>query len=174
VAGQDHARTIPFGCDHSAATRLVLRWPPPSTRRAPTSMRLGAFSYRTGPRPTSRNGADRKPGRLRNIGRFDRHERMPPGQHWLIVVGSGAFEDPIPLPPACHARGCSPIYQKLPKAEQQIEDWHTAVETLILVAESNGGPDYDGSHRRHAGAKPSRRARVQSRSQGPSLGKAKA
>jgi hypothetical protein len=25
-------------------------------------------------------------------------------------------------------------------AEQQIEEWQTAVETLILVAESNGGP----------------------------------
>jgi hypothetical protein len=30
--------------------------------------------------------------------------------------------------------------QKLPKAEQQIEEWQTAVEVLILVAESNGGP----------------------------------
>jgi hypothetical protein len=30
--------------------------------------------------------------------------------------------------------------QKLPKAEQQIEEWQTAVEALILVAESNGGP----------------------------------
>jgi hypothetical protein len=30
--------------------------------------------------------------------------------------------------------------QKLPKAEQQIEEWQTAVESLILVAESNGGP----------------------------------
>jgi hypothetical protein len=30
--------------------------------------------------------------------------------------------------------------QKLPKAEQQLEEWQTAVETLILVAESNGGP----------------------------------
>jgi hypothetical protein len=30
--------------------------------------------------------------------------------------------------------------QKLPKAEQQIEEWRTAVEVLILVAESNGGP----------------------------------
>jgi hypothetical protein len=30
--------------------------------------------------------------------------------------------------------------QKLPKAEQQIEEWQTAIEVLILVAESNGGP----------------------------------
>jgi hypothetical protein len=30
--------------------------------------------------------------------------------------------------------------QKLPKAEQQIEEWNTAIEALILVAESNGGP----------------------------------
>jgi hypothetical protein len=67
VAGRDQTRTIPFGCDHSATPRLVLRWPPPSTMRAPTSMRLGAFSYRTGPRPTSRNGADGKPARLKNI-----------------------------------------------------------------------------------------------------------
>ena len=32
------------------------------------------------------------------------------------------------------------ISKKLPKAEQQIEEWQTAVEALILVAESNGGP----------------------------------
>ena len=30
--------------------------------------------------------------------------------------------------------------QKLPKGEQQIEGWQTAIEALILVAESNGGP----------------------------------
>jgi hypothetical protein len=30
--------------------------------------------------------------------------------------------------------------QKLPKAEQQLEEWQTAVEVLILAAESNGGP----------------------------------
>ena len=30
--------------------------------------------------------------------------------------------------------------QKLPKGEQQIEEWQTAIEALILVAESNGGP----------------------------------
>ena len=30
--------------------------------------------------------------------------------------------------------------QKLPKAEQQIEEWQTAIEALILVAESKGGP----------------------------------
>jgi hypothetical protein len=30
--------------------------------------------------------------------------------------------------------------QKLSKADQQIEEWQTAVEILIMVAESNGGP----------------------------------
>jgi hypothetical protein len=32
------------------------------------------------------------------------------------------------------------LSQKLPKAKQQIEEWQTAVEVLILVAESSGGP----------------------------------
>jgi hypothetical protein len=37
-------------------------------------------------------------------------------------------------------KDASRYIQKLPKAEQQIEEWQTAVEVLILVAESNGGP----------------------------------
>jgi hypothetical protein len=37
-------------------------------------------------------------------------------------------------------KGAARYIQKLPKAEQQIEEWQTAVEVLILVAESNGGP----------------------------------
>jgi hypothetical protein len=43
-------------------------------------------------------------------------------------------------PPARHLEDAARYIQKLPKAEQQIEEWRTAVEVLILVAESNGGP----------------------------------
>ncbi len=53
------------------------------------------------------------------------------------------FEDPIPLPRGRELvtlEDAARYIQKLPKAEQQIEEWQTAVETLILVAESNGGP----------------------------------
>jgi hypothetical protein len=53
------------------------------------------------------------------------------------------FEDPIPLPRGRQLitlEDAARYIQKLPKAEQQIEEWHTAVEVLILVAESNGGP----------------------------------
>ena len=53
------------------------------------------------------------------------------------------FEDPIPLPRGRQLvtlEDAARYIQKLPKAEQQLEEWQTAVETLILVAESNGGP----------------------------------
>jgi hypothetical protein len=53
------------------------------------------------------------------------------------------FEDPIPLPRGRQLvtlEDAARYIQKLPKAEQMIEEWQTAVEVLILVAESNGGP----------------------------------
>jgi hypothetical protein len=53
------------------------------------------------------------------------------------------FEDPIPLPRGRQLvtlEDAARYIQKLPKAEQQIEEWQTAIEALILVAESNGGP----------------------------------
>jgi hypothetical protein len=53
------------------------------------------------------------------------------------------FEDPIPLPRGRQLvtlEDAARYIQKLPKGEQQIEEWQTTVETLILVAESNGGP----------------------------------
>jgi hypothetical protein len=56
---------------------------------------------------------------------------------------AAAFDDPIPLPKGRQLvtlKDAARYIQKLPKAEQQIEEWQTAVEALILVAESNGGP----------------------------------
>jgi hypothetical protein len=56
---------------------------------------------------------------------------------------SRKFDDPIPLPRGRQLvtiKDAARYFQKLPKAEQQIEEWQTAVEVLILVAESNGGP----------------------------------
>jgi hypothetical protein len=53
------------------------------------------------------------------------------------------FEDPIPLARGRHLvtlEDAARYIQKLPKAEQQIEEWQTAIEVLILVAESGGGP----------------------------------
>jgi hypothetical protein len=53
------------------------------------------------------------------------------------------FDDPIPLPKGRQLvtlKDAARYIQKLPKAEQQIEEWQAAVEVLILVAESNGGP----------------------------------
>jgi hypothetical protein len=53
------------------------------------------------------------------------------------------FDDPIPLPRGrqlVSLKDAARYIQKLPKAEQQLEEWQTAVEVLILVAESKGGP----------------------------------
>jgi hypothetical protein len=52
------------------------------------------------------------------------------------------FDDPIPLPPGRQLvtlEDAAKYIQKLPKAEQQLAEWHAAVEALILVAE-HGGP----------------------------------
>jgi hypothetical protein len=53
------------------------------------------------------------------------------------------FDDPIPLPRGRQLvtlEDAARYIQKLPKAEQHLEEWQTAVEALILVAESNRGP----------------------------------
>jgi hypothetical protein len=53
------------------------------------------------------------------------------------------FEYPIPLPRGRQLitlEDAARYIQKLPKAEQQLEEWQTAIEVLILVAESSGGP----------------------------------
>ncbi len=51
------------------------------------------------------------------------------------------FDDPIPLPRGRHLatlEDAAKYIQKLPKDEQQLEEWRTAVEALILVAETDG------------------------------------
>ena len=51
------------------------------------------------------------------------------------------FEDPIPLPRGRQLvtlEDAARFIQKLPKAEQQIEEWQTAVEALLLVVNQNG------------------------------------
>src|ERR1700730_4930828 len=56
---------------------------------------------------------------------------------------SRRFDDPIPLPKGLRLvtlEAAARYIQKLPKAEQQVEEWQTAVEALILVAESRAGP----------------------------------
>src|SRR5450631_4480982 len=45
---------------------------------------------------------------------------------------------------------------KLPKADQDLEEWQGAVEALLLVAELNG----PSAHRCHEGIEPERRAGV--------------
>jgi hypothetical protein len=53
------------------------------------------------------------------------------------------FEDPILLPGGRQLvtlQDAGAYITKLPKAEHEAEEWQTAMEALILVAESNGGP----------------------------------
>jgi hypothetical protein len=52
------------------------------------------------------------------------------------------FEDPIPLPRGRQLvtlQDAGNYITKLPKAEQQIEEWQTAVENSINAAEVGGG-----------------------------------
>jgi len=51
------------------------------------------------------------------------------------------FDDPIPLPRGRQLvtlRDAANYIQKLPKAEQDLEEWQAAVEALLLVVELNG------------------------------------
>jgi hypothetical protein len=51
------------------------------------------------------------------------------------------FDDPIPLPRGRHLvtlKDAANYIQKLPKVEQDLEEWQAAVEALLLVVELNG------------------------------------
>ena len=77
------------------------------------------------------------------------------------------FEDPIPLPRARQLttlKDAAEYIQKLPEAEQLLEEWQAAVEALLLVVNLQWA-DHDGAHRHDEGAQSPRRARVQSGSQ---------
>jgi hypothetical protein len=84
------------------------------------------------------------------------------------------FDDPIPLPRGRELvtlEDAAGYIMKRPKAEQNLQGWQTATGCLILVAEK-GRPHHAGAYWRDAGAKPSRRARVHSRTERHTLGKA--
>ena len=54
---------------------------------------------------------------------------------------SREFDEPIPLPrgPALVTlKDAAEYIQKLPKAQQDLEEWQAAVEALLLVVELNG------------------------------------
>src|ERR1700680_3452922 len=60
-----------------------------------------------------------------------------------MEAGNANSKIPIPLPRGRQLvtlQDAGKYIQKLPKAEQQTEEWQTAIEVLLLVAESNGGP----------------------------------
>jgi hypothetical protein len=60
------------------------------------------------------------------------------------ISGSGwkrRFDDPIPLPRGRQLvtlEDAAKYIQKLPKAEQQLEEWQAAVEAMLLVVKYNG------------------------------------
>ena len=54
---------------------------------------------------------------------------------------SRAFDDPIPLPRGrklITLKDAANYIQKPPKAEQDLEEWQSAVEALLLVVELSG------------------------------------
>jgi hypothetical protein len=51
------------------------------------------------------------------------------------------FDDPIPLPRGRQLvtlEDAAKYIQKLPNAEQQLDEWQAAVEAMLLVVEHNG------------------------------------
>ena len=72
------------------------------------------------------------------------------------------FDDPIPLTRGRQfvtLKDAANYIQKLPKAEQDFEEWQAAVEALLLVVELNG-PNHDGAHRYHKSVEPRLRSGV--------------
>jgi len=51
---------------------------------------------------------------------------------------SRRFDDPIPRPRGRQLVTLKNYIQKLPKAEQDLEEWQAAVEALLLVVEFDG------------------------------------
>jgi hypothetical protein len=75
---------------------------------------------------------------------------------------SRPFDDSISLPRGrqlVSLKDAAEYIQKLPKAEQHLEEWQAAVEALLLVVEFNG-PTMMGAHRRAESTEPTRPARV--------------
>src|SRR6267142_6805900 len=59
----------------------------------------------------------------------------------IMADWSRAFDDPIPLPRGRQLvtlEDAANYIQKLPKAEQDLEEWQAAVEALLLVVEFDG------------------------------------
>jgi hypothetical protein len=58
-----------------------------------------------------------------------------------VADWSREFDDPIPVPKGRQLvtlRDAANYIQKLPEAEQLLEEWQAAVEALLLVVELNG------------------------------------
>src|SRR6266700_8321596 len=73
------------------------------------------------------------------------------------------FDDPIPLPRGRQLvtlKDAANFIQKLPKAEQDLEEWQAAVEVLLLV-ELNGPTMM--AHRCHEGIEPRPRSEAKAR-----------
>ena len=80
------------------------------------------------------------------------------------------FEDPIALPDGRELvtlRDGADYITSLPEKETDLSEWQVAMEALKRSHD-------DGADRGHEGAEPPRRAGVQSRSQGNTLGEAQA
>jgi hypothetical protein len=76
---------------------------------------------------------------------------------------SSAFDDLIPLPRGrqlVSLKDAAEYIQKLPKAEQDLEEWQAAVEALLLVVEFDG-PTMMARIGMLRGIEPTRRAGVQ-------------
>ncbi len=66
---------------------------------------------------------------------------------------SRAFDDPIPLPRGRQLvtlKDAATYIQRLPKAEQDLEEWQAAVEKLCSWSSSSTA-DHDGAHWRAEG-----------------------
>ena len=78
------------------------------------------------------------PVRLQTRVRSSRRRRWP---GCIMADWLRAFDDPIPLPRGRQIvtlKDAGNYIQKLPKAEQDLEEWQAAVEALLLVVELNG------------------------------------
>jgi hypothetical protein len=91
----------------------------------------------------------------------------------ILVSWDQQFFDPIPLPsrkPLVTLREAAECIIKLPKAENDTEEWQAALQALLLVAEHDG-PIYVCTDRYHASLEPPRRTGVRPITERQALGK---
>ena len=111
----------PIPVDHGKASTPAPAAPPELLVRAVTRVTL-----------IQHRGCRRalRPNLTRRAGAID-------DRQWLETTLRRS-DSPARRPPARHPTRCRQVHTDLPKADQQLDEWQTAIEALIMAAEGRG------------------------------------